>query len=411
MTNPPPEPASSAATRPWLVRIPEVFAVEGASLLRRWSPQGTTPLGTEFHLLRAATDAVMEGPEAALFAAWRLPVGHSWPCRPRTMEGFVEKAAQGLARAFAVRAPQAILVGLLQTGTPNTYYRKLASNLRGRMLQVFPPLPKAEIGDLRPDRPVLYCLLGPEGVYAGMATPREAGGLAPGGVRLAGHGAPDAISRAGAKIEEALDALRLHRAVPPPGAHWLELGASPGGMTRALLARRYRVTAVDRAPLDARLDRARGLTFCQVDAPAFRGPPGVGFDALLCDLNGSARAAMAAAVRHGASLRPGAPVIFTLKLAGVETAAGAVALRDEVVRMAQASGLAWVGQTHLPANRREFTLFFESAPARPAGTSRAPAGRRVPRAGEADRGRGAAGSHRAPRGAGSGRGRDGHRGR
>jgi hypothetical protein len=393
------------------VKIPEVFAAEGLSLLRRWSPQGSTPLGTEFHLLRAADEGVMAGPEASLYAAWRLPVEHSWPCRPRTMEGFVEKAAQALARTFAARSPQTILVGLLQTGTPNTYYKKLASNLRGRALQVFPPMPEAGIADLRPDRPVLYCLLGPEGLYAGMATPREANGLAPGGARPVGHGAPEAISRAGAKIEEALDALRLHRPPPPKGAHWLELGASPGGMTRALLARQYRVTAVDRAPLDARLDGAPGLTFCQVDAPAFRAPPSVVFDALLCDLNGSARAAMAAAVRQAASLRPGAPLVFTLKLAGIDSVAGTVALQDEVIRLAQAAGLSFVAQTHLPANRREFTLFFESAPARPAGTSPAPAGRRVLRAAAADRGREDEGFRRAPRGPESRRGRDGRRGR
>jgi len=395
---------SPAAPGPWLVRIPEVFAAEGRELLRRWSPSGSTPLGTEFHLLRAVSASVMAGPEARLFTSWRLPIGHSWPCRPRTMEGFVEKAAQGMVRTFGGRSPEAIRVGLLQTGTPNTYYRKLASNLRGRMLQVFPPLPGGGVAEDRPDRPVLYCLLGPEGVYAGMATPREANGQMPGGVRPAGHGDPDAISRAGAKLEEALHALQGHRALPPAGAHWLELGASPGGMTRALLARAYRVTAVDRAPLDPRLDGARGLTFHRMDAPTFQVPPGEVLDALLCDLNGPATMAMAAVGRQVRSLRPGALVVFTLKLGGVAGVAEAVARRNEVVAQAAVAGLALVAQTHLPSNRREFTLFFETGRARPAGISRAPAGHRVPRAGGAGRDLADGQWRRGPRGPGSGRG-------
>lgn len=411
MTIPDPEALEAPAAGPWLVRIPEVFAEEGAALRRRWSPTGSTPLGTEFHLLRATSAAAMAGPEALLFTSWRLPVGHRWPCRPRTMEGFVEKAAQGLARTFAGRSPEAILVGLLQTGTPNTYYRKLASNLRGRLLQVFPPMPGGGGMEVRPDAPVLYCLIGPEGLYAGLTTPRQANGLRPGGARPAVSAGADAISRAGAKIEEAMESLQLCRALPPAGAHWLELGASPGGMTRALLARSYRVTAVDRAPLDPRMDRAHGLTFHRMDAPLFRAAPDEVFDALLCDLNGPADAALAAAVRQAPALRPAAPVVFTLKLAGVTGVAAAVARRDAVVAEAAAAGWRFVAQAHLPSNRREFTLFFETTRARPAGTARAPAGHRAPRAPAADRDRADGQWHRGPRAPGSARGPGGRPGR
>lgn len=346
---------------PWLVRIPEVFAMEGAGLVRQWSPGGSTRLGTEFHLLKWCSPDSMIGPEALLFVSWRIPVHHSWPCRPRTMPGFVEKAAQALARRFGPHHPQGVLVGLLQTGTPNTYYKKLASNVRGRALQVF-AIPRASGNQsLDPDRPVVFCLLGPEGLYAGLSTPRQANGFRPGGQRSLARSEPEAISRAGAKIEEALEFLRLHRAPPPAGAHWLELGASPGGMTAALLASGYRVTAVDRAPLNRRLAEARGLTFLQVDAPDFRAPPGLLFDALLCDLNGEPSAAMAAVCAQRPSLRSGSPVVFTLKLAGVESVPGTVAARDRTVAMAREAGLAFVTQTHLPSNRREFSLFFEAA--------------------------------------------------
>jgi len=357
--HPHPETGPGEAPAPWLVRLPEVFADEGAALLRRWSPTGSKCLGSEFHLLKAASAASMTGPEAELFASWRLPVHHSWPCRPRTMPGFVEKAAQALARRFAAAELQTVQVGLLQTGTPNTYYKKLASNLRGRALQLFPKLTGAE-SDLAPDRDVLFCLLGPEGVYAGVATPRQANGFRAGGPRSMARSGPDVISRAGAKIEEALDFLRLYRDPPTAGAHWLELGASPGGMTAALLVRGYQVTAVDRAPLDDRLAGVRGLRFVRVDAPDFRCPPGEVYDALLCDLNGEPRAAMGIVGGHSRSLRRGAPVIFTLKLAGVEGVAPALELRDQIEVQARDAGLSLLAQTHLPSNRREFTLVLET---------------------------------------------------
>lgn len=403
---PQPEPL-----HPWLVRIPEVFAAEGEALARRWSPLGSTPLGTEYHLLKSTTTAAMSSPEAALYAVWRLPVEHSWPCRPRTMEGFVEKAAQALAQKFSSRSPQTILVGLLQTGTPNVYYKKLASNLRGRALQVFPALPAAAAGEVRPDQPVLFCLLGPEGLYAGLATPKQANGFLPGGTRPLAHGGPEAISRAGAKIGEALDHLRLHRAPLPQGSHWLELGASPGGMTAELLARHFRVTAVDRAVLDQRLQRAPGLTFFRVDAPAFRAPPGVIYDALLSDLNGEVRAAMQAVLVHRRSLRPGALVVFTLKLTGVEAVAGTLALRDGAVAMARSAGLVFVAQTHLPSNRREFTLFFEIGASLPDDTSHGRPDRRGHHGRGAAPARSDARFRRGPHGPGSGRGAGGPRGR
>jgi len=363
MTTPRPDPLLSDAPQPWLVRIAEVFAPLLPEIVPRLSLAGATPLGTEYHLLKSATAAAVRGPDAALHVSWRLPIEHSWPCRPRTMEGFVEKAAQTLARKFAGRSPQTVLVGLLHTGSPNSYYKKLASNLRGRALQLFPPMPVATAEEQHSGRPTLFCLIGPEGLYAGMSTPAEANGFYPGGSKHLPHDAADAISRAGAKVAEALHSLRLHRAPVPEGAHWLELGASPGGMTAELLSKRFRVTAVDRAPLDKTLDGARGLTFVQTDAPSFHSPPGVVYDALLCDLNGDARYSMRAVLSQRGSLQRNAVVIFTLKLAGAESVADTLALRDEIVAMAGAGGLELLAQTHLRGNRREFTLFFENGAA------------------------------------------------
>jgi hypothetical protein len=80
-------------------------------------------------------------------------------------------------------------------------------------------------------------------------------------------------------------------------------------------------------------------------------------------------------------------VIFTLKLPGAESVAAALALRDEIVAMAGMGGLNLIAQTHLRANRREFTLFFEDAGGfRPRAGTGADAGRGAslrPRSGRA----------------------------
>ncbi len=125
---------------------------------------------------------------------------------------------------------------------------------------------RARVEDQDPEAATLFAFVGKEGLYAGMQSPRLSNGFFPGGSRYLAQDEPETISRAGAKIAEALHYLRLHCPVPPPGAHWLELGACPGGMTSELLARGQRVTAIDRAPLDPRLDGRAGLTFVLGDA-------------------------------------------------------------------------------------------------------------------------------------------------
>jgi 23S rRNA C2498 (ribose-2'-O)-methylase RlmM len=312
-------------------------------------------------MLNLPSAEVLRTPEAELLIPWNLPIHHAWPCEPRQASGFVEKAAQALAQKFGGQNPQTILVGALHSGPAHQYYRRLASNLRGRMLQLFPNLPAsrhdAEAQD--PSLPTLFCLVGREGLYAGVQSPRACGGFYPGGTKFIKQAASTSISRAGAKLAEALYHLRLFRPLPAEKSHWLELGASPGGMTSELLARGYQVTAVDRAPLDERLRRAEGLSFVRQDVAAFQLRPGAGFDALLCDLNGNAEESMRQVSRLASALRHGAPVIFTLKLPGIQALPEILAQSEAVIRMAAAAGLSLVSRKHLSYNRHEFTLFFE----------------------------------------------------
>ncbi len=356
---PDPVTTPSPSSLPRLVRIAEVFAPQSAEILQELGAGSFTKLGTEYYLLKSPPPGRLQDSQASLYVRWQLPVEHSWPCCPQEMDGFIEKAAQALLRKFGPRRPQAILMGQLHPGSPLKYYRTLASNLRGRVLQLFPGLPVAAAEDQDPNVPTLFCLVGKEGLFCGMCPPRETNGLYPGGTKYISQNTPDTISRAGAKVAEALHYLLLHHAVPSPGSHWLELGASPGGMTSELLSREYRVTAVDRAPLDKRLDRRPGLTFLHADAATFQPPSGVRYGALLSDLNGDALESLRIVTRAARHLTPGGLVIFTLKTPGTATVADTLALFSAAITAAAASGLTLLARTHLTYNRQEFTLFFE----------------------------------------------------
>lgn len=359
-------PSPSTPTKPcaWLVRIPEVFDGWRREILGDLQAKSMKRLGRDYDLIQLPEPESLFDPACAKFLSWRMPVHHSWPCNPQRTDGFVEKAAQALAGKFASEPVQAFLTGALDAGGSNRYYRALASNLRGRTLQLFPELVarhrNAEEQD--PDRPSLFCLVGKEGLFAGVQSPVRSGGFHAGGTKFIKQGAPEVISRAGAKLAEALHHLRLSHPLPEPGSHWLELGASPGGMTAELLARGYQVTAIDRAPLDARLDNAPGLTSVVCDAAGFSPPPGVRYDALLSDMNGDAGDALAHVVRLSRFAKPSAVVVFTLKLAGAASLGEVKRTVSEVLSKAELAGLDLVQCKHLTYNRMEFTCFFRVHP-------------------------------------------------
>ncbi len=66
--------------------------------------------------------------------------------------------------------------------------------------------------------------------------------------------------------------------------------------------------------------------------------------------------------RLASHLRKGAPVIFTLKMAGVQTLSGILTQSGAAIRTAADAGLSLLSRKHLSYNRHEFTLFFERAP-------------------------------------------------
>jgi hypothetical protein len=332
--------------------VPEIFGILGAEKVKK--------LGSEFFVFQTGTPERIKDSPAARFIRWHFPVEHSWPCNPEKMDGFIEKAAQTLYYKFESRNPQTVLVGRLDPGSQKPYYKSLASNLRGRTLQVFelPARAPKTADDQNSGKETLFCLIGKEGLYAGIASPKAANGLHPGGTKYIAQNADDTVSRAGAKIAEALHYLTMFRPALPADSHWLELGASPGGMTSELLKRGHQVTAIDRAPLDPRLACQPGLTFILDDVAAFIPPRGARYDAILSDMNGPPRQAIAHVTRLHDFLKPGGLVVFTFKTTGAETLPEIDALEKDVLAIAEKAGLSLIARTHLTYNRQEFTMFF-----------------------------------------------------
>lgn len=355
----PPQSDAPTTAFPWLVRLPGLFDGLAADLFASFGAGAPKRLGRDYRWIRLARSDLLRRSEASVFLRWNLPLEHAWPCSPAKTDGFIEKAAQALLAKFGPRAPQGVFAAALHPTSPDRYFRQLASNLRGRLVQVFPDLRAPRVEDQDPEAATLFAFVGKEGLYAGMQSPRLSNGFFPGGSRYLAQDEPETISRAGAKIAEALHYLRLHRPVPPPGAHWLELGACPGGMTSELLARGQRVTAIDRAPLDPRLDGRAGLTFVLGDATRFSPPAAERYDALLCDMNGPAAGSIVAVARLSAFVRDGGLVVFTLKLPRVESVSEPLELLARTVATARRAGLRLFAKTHLTYNRHEFTLFFE----------------------------------------------------
>lgn len=355
-------PTSSPQPK-WLVRISEVFSPEADAILESIGARLVAKLSGGYSLIEFTDASARMTADAAVFIRWGMPVTHSWPCCPQKMEGFIEKAAQALVRKFGPAKPQTILMGALDASATNRYYKTLASNFRGRTLQLFATEGESHktVEEQAPDAATLFCLVGKEGLFCGLCSPREANGFYPGGTKYIRQSSTETISRAGAKVAEALHYVRLYRELPVPQGHWLELGASPGGITSELLDRGYRVTAVDRAALDQRLSKAPGLQFFMRDVREFRPAAGQHYDALLSDMNGDPVEASRQVIRLSASLKKGGLVIYTLKSTGVESFIEILGLYHQVRALMEAGGLKLVAKTHLTYNRHELTLFLEKA--------------------------------------------------
>lgn len=343
-----------------LIRISEVFAPLHEMILARCGIRAAKRLGREYWLFSCDEKWNASTYPESLWLRWNMRVDHAWPCVPEKTENFLEKSALALIRKFATAPLQQIMVGPLLSGSPHPLYKKMSSQLQQRLRTEFPLRCHGQEPEHQdPQGMTLFVLLGKEGLFASVSSPRDCGGFFAGGSKHISHRASHSISRAGAKVAEALHFLPLHRPAPPASSHWLELGASPGGMTAELLERGYLVTAVDRAPMDARVASHPRLQCYAQDARNFQPPRGEFYDALLCDMNGSAAESLDTVLTKVPSLRSGAVVVFTMKTHRAANLDDMVALHQHVIAQAKKGGLSFLAQTHLTYNRHEFTLFWQ----------------------------------------------------
>lgn len=344
-----------------LIRISEVFAPLHGEILERLGIMRAKRLGNEYFLFDQEETVPTFDDPCSLFVRWRMPIQHGWPCCPEKMEDFVEKSCHTLWQKFAPGEPQNMHFSSFLPGSPQPYYKRLATQLRSRCLQIFPPLTATKDPEAQnPNDLTLFGFVGKEGLYAGLSTPRACGGFYAGGSKFIRQQSEHSISRAGAKIAEALHFIKLHHSALPEQASWLELGASPGGMTAELLQRGYSVTAVDRAPLDPRIAGHPRLHFYAENAATFLAPHGHAYDALLCDLNGDAEESLRIACRQIPALHSGALVVFTLKNHKAATLEERLQLHQSILAQARRASLQLIAQTHLTYNRNEFTLFWKT---------------------------------------------------
>jgi hypothetical protein len=132
---------------------------------------------------------------------------------------------------------------------------------------------------------------------------------------------------------------------PLDGQIWLDLGASPGGISGCLHSLGARVIAVDRAPLAPLIRALPNLVFINEDAAQLeplsipRHTSGQPLSGLFSDLNGPFAVSCQAVARLGTLLRPGAPVVITLKLNSLADWRSAVTEAQRIIE-GESSGLA-----------------------------------------------------------------------
>lgn len=118
------------------------------------------------------------------------------------------------------------------------------------------------------------------------------------------------VSRAEFKLLEAFEIFSIE---PPVNGSAIDLGSSPGGWARILNQKGYRVTAVDRAPLDSDVIALDGVRFIQKDAFHFRDDQEK-YDILTNDINRDPIQSARAMVNVSSIVKKGAPFVMTVKL-------------------------------------------------------------------------------------------------
>lgn len=204
--------------------------------------------------------------------------------------------------------------------------------------------------DIRRPQQILSLVLAAGQAYAGLSIAVDNISDWAGGERRLARTAGQ-ISRAEFKLVEAWEWFRLGGLT---GGEALDLGAAPGGWTRILRQKGFRVTAVDPAPLHPDLGADPGVIYRPLTAEAYLAQPPPPFDLLVNDMRQDARDSARLMAAFAPHLRPGGAALMTLKLPR-ETRPSLMAQTFHILR--QAYHVA--GARHLFHNRREVTVYLQ----------------------------------------------------
>jgi 23S rRNA (cytidine2498-2'-O)-methyltransferase len=211
--------------------------------------------------------------------------------------------------------------------------------------------------DVRQPEQVFSVVITADTSYLGLSRTEENLSAWAGGARRFAR-TPDQVSRSEFKLLEALEVFGLTL----EGGTALDLGAAPGGWTRLLRERRFRVVAVDPAALDPRVAADRGVRHAALTAQEFLRQNRERFDLIVNDMRLDARDSariMRQAVR---ALSPDGHAVMTLKLPTQQP--------EQVMHQALAHLLGpyrLLAARQLFHNRQEVTLLLAPRGERPAG--------------------------------------------
>lgn len=344
----------------WIAHVAKDFFLLWKDRLKLPHEQDIKSIGHNFYTVKFPFPPSVEILSHSIFSRYWLPIDYMWPTK-LSEKGFIEKCAQGLIKKFSQKEFQNINVFSLDRKQQN-----LASNLRGRLLQIFKEklalYSSQELIHEWTKNPssqpihnkVLIVALSDKCIWAGICPLDICGSVFGGGRHYVSVSNTSIASRAAAKFVEAIEFLKLNTKSIESKQNWLELGAAPGGITYELVQRKHEVWAVDKSDLSDEILKNPLVHFYKIDAREFKLK--IIFDAIFCDLNGPSRLAGQICSEKAEFLKKRGLVIYTFKIHSISD------FEDDykyIVTLFEQQKCSLITARHLYNNKQEITLFFE----------------------------------------------------
>lgn len=344
----------------WLTHVHKDFFSIWKVKMESFGGKDFKSLGNNFHTFSMNETLTREKLKETLFSRYTFPIQYMWPTKCN-QKGFIEKCAQGIAAKFEGKKFANVVVFPLDRKD-----QKLASNLRGRILQVVKE--KLSLSTAQkllvewtkhpniqpPNTQTLIVSISEKCTWAGISSPLDAGSFFAGGRRYVGISNDNIASRTASKFVEGSETLLLNGINLSNSKKWLELGAAPGGITHELASSSCEVWAIDKADLDKNLLKNPLVHFYQMDVRDFKQK--VTFDAIFCDMNGPADLSAEICADKSQLLKKDGILIHTFKIHSVEDFETDF---SKVKNSFTERGCKLLFVHHLYNNKQEVTLFFK----------------------------------------------------